>query len=755
MAIEKSLPQKEMELADFLSENIFHEQLKRLSWSGRYEYTSWKKVSYQRALALDKNIAQKRLIQVTPSYKINQPLLKDPEIIEFSPKTLTTIKLHIDVDSTDPLDVVSGTVNRWSLFFPVMSPSTAHFIGQVVSSTTTFVSRQLVVEGFSFTWPRTTKVVDRLEISLTSIFNPVANATFICTADSTNYGPYEIPRISRYFREVEFEIDREDHARTVEPYNTHTHPDRPADLPENNLTLKTAYARAGIKVDYSDEANIISTTGSGEGGWTNAELHQAMEDHWSAYADKPQWKLWVFLGEHHASSGTAGIMFDNQTNLPGNVTDRQGTAIFTESDWLFGATGDFASDNTSPAEAVQRELFFTTVHEIGHAFNLAHSWQKTLAAPYGFPWTPPDWAPVMTDDNQGLSWMNYTWRADEDPVNTYCAKWFYDRFRFRFLDSENLFLRHAPEEYVQMGNETWFENHGIADASRLNRALSLEIRSRRDALELGEAVFVELRLKNVSKKNILTNGSLDPAAGFMQIAVTDPDGIKLPFLPPIHVDQNCAPTTMAPGEAIYESIQLTVGKMGFYFRKPGPYRVEACFTNFDGRQSSAVSQIWVKPASFEDQRIISTLYDGRVARAIYFGGARKMEDVNDKLDWMLKKLPSQHPARVHLASCLAMPLAKNWKSLPAGAKKVDILEADHSRAENILSSEIEDLKQFTDTLGHIKAQEIADLYVNSAVQAGKTAKAVEIKKNLLAIFKERKVVAPVLKRMETDLKKLK
>lgn len=750
--IEKALPQDALDVAELLRDHVIVDAFRKLTWSGRYEYSSWKKVSYRTASDLTKKMAARRLVQENPAYMLNEPLFREQALAELFPTTFTTIRLHIDIDATDPLDVVSGTVNRWSRFS--LASSAAHFIGQVASNTAISGGRSLVVEGFSFTWPRTGKEIDRLEISLTGILNPVARATFFCASDATIFGPYDIPRSSQYFREVEFEIDREDHARTVEPYNTHTHPDRPADLPESNLTIKTAYARAGIKVDYSAEADIIATAGPGEGGWTNAELHQAMEDHWSAFANESQWKLWVFLGEHHANDSYAGIMFDSETPLPGDVT-RQGTAVFTESNWLFGATGDFASDNTSPAEAIQRELFFTTVHEIGHAFNLAHSWQKTLAAPYGSPWPPPDWAPAMTDDDQGLSWMNYPWRADEDPVNTYRAKWFYDRFMFRFLDSENLFLRHAPEEFVQMGNETWFVNHGLADESRVNRALSLTIRSLRDSLELGEPVFVELRLKNVSNKAIQAHGLLDPAAGFVQIAVTGPDGTKLPFLAPIHTDRNSAPKTIEPGGAIYESIQLTVGKMGFYFRKPGPYRIEACFTNFDGTQAAAVVQLWVKPASFDDERVISTLYDGRVARVLYFGGARKMEDVNEKLEWVMTKLSPKHPARLYLASCLAMPLAKNWKSLPRGAKKVVLLEPHHARAEKLLAPAMEHPALLADTLGHIRAGEVTDIYARSAAGAGKAALAVEAKRNLLALFRKRKVVEPVLKQLEDELKRLK
>jgi hypothetical protein len=41
--------------------------------------------------------------------------------------------------------------------------------------------------------------------------------------------------------------------------------------------------------------------------------------------------------------------------------------------------------------------FWTAVHELGHAFNLAHSWQKSL----GTGWVP------LADQPEARSFMNY------------------------------------------------------------------------------------------------------------------------------------------------------------------------------------------------------------------------------------------------------------------------------------------------------------------------------------------------------------
>jgi hypothetical protein len=55
------------------------------------------------------------------------------------------------------------------------------------------------------------------------------------------------------------------------------------------------------------------------------------------------------------------------------TAQRQGCAVFSNSFISDPRPGDPHSD-----QAVQRLRFWTAVHEIGHTFNLAHSWQKNL-----------------------------------------------------------------------------------------------------------------------------------------------------------------------------------------------------------------------------------------------------------------------------------------------------------------------------------------------------------------------------------------
>jgi len=261
--------------------------------------------------------------------------------------------------------------------------------------------------------------------------------------------------------------------------------------------------------------------------------------------------------------------------------------------------------------------------------------------------------------------MNYTWLADPDL--DYSADWFYDQFYFRFIPYELTFLRHAPDQHVRMGDDEFGDNHAVAFEEKIDRSLELLLRTRKPILEYGEPAFIELRLKNIGRRSKNVHNLLNPQNGFVQIAITNPDGKRVACIAPMHADRKPYIKELKPGEALYESVQVTVGKKGFHFKKPGAYRIEACYNNFDGKQAAGVMQLWINsPRSFNDQKIFSELYDARIARTLYMGGTRYMEDVNEKLDWICKKLPQKHPAQYYLNACRALPFSKSFNTIGFG-----------------------------------------------------------------------------------------
>ena len=734
-------------------ETSFLELLRRRRLSGKYVYNGGASVRQERELAERYAGHDEKAIR-DPVHIVGRPI----HVVDDSVLTLLRrlrFTLHIDIDGTDPLNVVSGTLARGLYLFGAGGPP--HFIGRVTSSTATAAGRELVVEDFSFTWPGTSYTIDRLEITIErpSWFGQaVANATFVSAGAGRRYGPYAAAQESIYFHNVEVEVDREDGAADTEPYNTHTHPDRPVDLPQENLTLESVFAKSGIGMTRSAGSNIINTADAGGNNrWSEQELHDAMEAHWSAFANVPQWKMWIFLAELADSNTLGGIMFDGDIDEPGGV-DRQGTAIFTLCPFFHTAGGAYPQANPPAAEAAQRELFFDLIHETGHAFNLAHSFQKTsVFEPGDAAWNAPSWMPV-THRPQALSWMNYPDQASPGAGNS--AKWFYDQFRFRFDDQENLFLRHAPDSYVQMGNSAWFHNHGRVAEHTIDRRLELTVRTLKATVELGEPVVAELKLKNVSNEPVLVHQNLDPSDGLVEMAVTNPRGERRPFLPVAHARSFVLPVALDPGKSFYQAVNLTIGHFGCPFKEPGPYRIEASFSNRDGTTAAAVMHIYVRPpADFDGARTASELFNARVGRVLYVGGSRVMEDANDRIDWVMKRLGEKHTAAYYLSSVRALPQSKSYKLLGGKANSIKLAQPDPDYVERTLTPVVDRVEESADSLGHILFRKVVDAYTDCAAAAGKKTRGREAQSTMLGLFEARGVIPAVTAEVKQRISELK
>ena len=592
------------------------------------------------------------------------------------------IILHIDIDGTDPLGVVSGTVVQGL----DLLRSPGDFIGRVTANTSTDGIRHLVVEEIEaveepaspmaapFRWPQSTLTINRLEIAIESGFNTlgrVADVTFIDTAWNVRRGPYRLTQKSIYFREVEVDVDIEDDAVVIGPYNTLTHP---ADLTEENLTLEKAYAKAGIMITRSrGSGSIIASAAGADAPWTDSELHDSMETHWTDFANRPQWKMWIFQAEQYAVPNRTGRSGQNNGRnhvrcLYRRAIRRRPTGngdFYAQPALSYGSRCIHRGQPTYGRGSPARGCFFNLMHESGHAFNLLHSWQKGWS-----PWDAPTWMP-LTADALALSWMISEFANSPDGDN---ATWFYNRFRFRFDDDELLFMRHAPPGFVQMGGEEWSTNHARVSRESLDRRLELVLRSRKPVLELGEPVFAELRLRNVSANPVTAYAQLDPRDGIVEIAVTNTRGERRPFIPIARYRALRRQRTLEPGEALYGAVNLTIGRFGFPFKEPGFYRIEASYPRHEGGSAAAVMHLYVRPPDNEDIFVVKELFNARVGRALYFQGTRVMDDVNAKLDWVRQQLGSKHPVSHYLTAARLLPSTKPFKVVDAVHTKLRLFQ---------------------------------------------------------------------------------
>ena len=328
------------------------------------------------------------------------------------------LELRVDVDGTRPTNLVSGD------FYTVAGGVTTYF-GSFKSGPVaiTWATSSVTIQAtLSTTWS-TPYNRCRITIPRTSLFVPRAAATLTFfnaagAAGATYVSPFE----SIYFHTLSLEMDFEAGTGIFGTYNTGA---MPRGGTARVLDVVSSYAEAGIQLVRTAGTDAIPTFESGfDAVWTNAELETAMHHHFSIISDSPRWQTYLMAckSRHEFTSGGStlfGIMFDYTGTF-----QRQGCAVFqTQINSYYGGAG---------SNDANRHTLYCYVHELGHSFNLLHSWDK------GRP--------------NSLSWMNYDWKYDA--IAPHHAGSFWENFAFQFDDLELVHLRQQAggrQEHTSLG----------------------------------------------------------------------------------------------------------------------------------------------------------------------------------------------------------------------------------------------------------------------------------------------------------------
>ena len=465
-----------------------------------------------------------------------------------SPAAGFQLELRVDVDGTRPMKRMSGD------FFQIAGAVTNYFGSFVVNSPTITVTSSLVIiRGLgTYTFTAGAPVIE-VTIPRRSILQPPAPASvrFFTRAGSPG-ASYLCQFESRYFRSVRIETDRVADV-TTPVFNLYNTGSLPAPIGARNISVVSAYSDAGIEMTPTAASDVIPFVEEGANRkWSDAELHASMEHHFSLWRDIPQWAVWeVVCQEHDLGAGLLGIMFDQHGK------QRQGCAVFHKG--LGGTTPDKL-----------RLQLYTYVHELGHCFNLLHSWQKSLAVP------PQANRPLS------LSWMNYPWAY---PAGGESAFW--SAFPFIFDDPEILHLRHGYRNNVIIGGNNFTVGSSLqnteflADPIEDNSGLRFEI-AVDGGLALGQPVVLNLKLSSNDYRGKSVHAYLHPRSGLVQVAIKKPNGEVKLFEP---VVEHCvAPDIrrLADGDSIEDSAFIGYGKDGFTFGSPGNYSIRALYHAIDG-----------------------------------------------------------------------------------------------------------------------------------------------------------------------------
>lgn len=519
------------------------------------------------------------------------------------------VELRVDVDGPSPTMRISAD------YYAISGATMSYFGSMRVDAPAVAISAtHVVITGTGrYTWaagaPRVKVTIPRVPFT-----SAPAAATMQHLLPSGSPGATYICKYAGpAFRAVVFEQDCQDTVPT--PFTTYHTGSLPSGGPARPLSVISAFAEAGVQLLTTGRNNIISTAEAGtNAAWSDAELHASMVRHFSRWRDVPQWAVWLFHAKlHDLGTGLYGIMFDQQGK------QRQGCAVF------YAGIGGTSAD-------ARRLQAYTCVHELGHCFNLLHSWQKSLA-------TPP-----QPNRPASPSWMNYPWRFPGG------AGAFWSAFPFRFDAQELVHIRHGFLKDVIMGGNPFGTGSALEDLEswrspiedRSGLLLELDAPA---SFAYAAPVTVQVKLTSADPRGIVVTKHLRPRNGNVEIAIAQPDGRVVEYEPLLHHCMSDEDTVVLGGEqqAFADMAFIHYGKDGFYFEQPGTYRLRARYTAPDGSVVvSDTTTIRVRPpVTAEDAEVAELMFGDEQGTLMYlvgsdFDGLRRGNDA-------LTRVWSEHP----------------------------------------------------------------------------------------------------------------
>lgn len=653
------------------------------------------------------------------------------------PINMFNLTIRVDVDRFYPQNRISLEAFR---LFP---RSNAHAIAEVVSDTCLGINRREIVANITYRDGNNALIPGTMLTFSAKRGAGLNYSAYQITFSGGGIAPvtHDLGFTSQYFDPIEFEIDTVDNAGgATTTYDTGSHPNRPASLPAETLSLASVYQRAGFDVSISPNASVIPAADAGGNvTWSDSEMHNAMITYWSRFADKPNWALWVlFARQHDQGRSLGGVMFDDI-----GQNHRQGTSIFTDS-----FIQDYPAGDPNPAAWRNRMVFWTAAHEMGHAFNLAHSWQKSLGEPWGNPWIP------LADELEARSFMNYPYNVSGGQAA------FFADFAFRFSDNELIFMRHAPRRFVQMGNEAWFTNHGFEEGLNVPQSgrYQLKLRPNRDEniYRFLEPVTMELKLTNSSGAPVKLDGGMLSDGKHFSLCVQREGGQAKIWRPMITRCHEGHADNLEHGESIYGAHLISASTSGWLIDEPGFYKLQAAVSMGDEIVVSNVIRLWVQPPqNVEEGRIAGNYFTEDVGRVLNFAGAPALETATDVLRDLVARC-SDNPAVTAATTALCSPELRAYKQLAvSGARDMKIVASAGKIAEaaqTLIKSLLSKPAAAAQVMGHIAYFDQLRILAEAMEKEGDKANAVKVMEQTLVVMKKRGILASVIEDTERRLK---
>jgi hypothetical protein len=558
------------------------------------------------------------------------------------------LELRVDVDGKRPRKMVSGD------FFEISGDDCSYIGSFIVDAVMLTVTASTVrIRGSArFTFDATAPMVD-ITIARVSSRKPPGAAIVRFRTLGGAIGPtYTAHFESKFFRT--FNVDKYRTSDTLPPFfDSYDTSALPSGGSSRILSLVSAYAEAGIEIIASDQVNQIPVDNAAAGApWSDSELQALMADLTSGVQAAPGETALVVETVQHEDRWL-GLLVGK---VGGN---RQGCAIFYDG---VGGTSD----------AMQRLQLHTYVHELGHCFNVVHSWEKSTTDPPG------------VDRPQALSWMNYPWFYTPD------SSAFWSRFAFQFDVGELVHLRHAFLNDILLDGAPFDHGAGLAPETMRPRVandpnLILEVKGGSASFWFGEPVVLHLRLRSARVTEQLVFRNLHPKASLTTVLIEKPSG-QIVFYQPLSAALSSNEKENFALTPIETSIYIGYGAAGHYFDQPGNYRVRVVYQAPAGAQIfSETATIRVRqPVTIEDHEVADRMLGDEQGQLLYLRGSDSthLQRGREALQEILDRY-APHPMANHVRLTMGVNAARAFKSVDASGHIV-ARRRDLARAKSLL-----------------------------------------------------------------------